>query len=732
MINAIKQNKKAVLAFLLALVMVISIIPFTATEVHAVEVAPTAEGTEAFTRDFTLEMWSNADTSKQETHQMSYTDGAWNTVKSNILPATALAYAGNGVTVTSFDNYSVALTEDQSNEAAFNGADVMIATGTATKDDPLSLHFEHYYAKVTFNVTLTEEFEDTDEISNFYVVTKDEYVPEVIAYNSATNQYSAYVTAGTYSAGSKFLKIEIGNYTGDNRLVANIPSTGLTLAAGKHYTFNLKVGKEKVEITEVKINDGYLNGWYDEESLNGDGIIGIPDAGKDAWVADDQVIAALTSDKYGTQNTTLTYDGANWNYPAGTTFKYLEDETPTVTAVYAPSDTHGLGEYIEILAEIADGKLNVSLVDFHQTYSRLRIVGAAGQKLSVTTSGFTPAGATEEGNYSYDVTADANGNAFLYGSFAKDGTVVVTDTATGKTLIRWVFDEPTVDRKGYALFTGTVVDLNALTETYVVNDSGAYHFSGTGNYGIKVESGSPIVYLSTNSEITVASGNALDITATNSTTTVIVEVGGGCSLTAENGAGIFVAEGSTVHITSQTRDNSLTVNGGAGNPGIGGCITGNNDTGEACGNIKVSDITLYVHSKDESHLGTLSAAIGTAGNGGSGTITIDDATVYAYGACTLNDYAPSIGAGYDWSFGAMDISTPIIIRNSEVHAYRGGEYADYIGCAGNSNGASNADSAINCGDGGSVTNSTIYCYTGADDTEADKSVTYDASGNASE
>ena len=38
MIQTIKQNKKAVLAFFLALVMLIGLIPFTATEVQAVTI----------------------------------------------------------------------------------------------------------------------------------------------------------------------------------------------------------------------------------------------------------------------------------------------------------------------------------------------------------------------------------------------------------------------------------------------------------------------------------------------------------------------------------------------------------------------------------------------------------------------------------------------------------------------------------------------------------------------
>ena len=38
---------------------------------------------------------------------------------------------------------------------------------------------------------------------------------------------------------------------------------------------------------------------------------------------------------------------------------------------------------------------------------------------------------------------------------------------------------------------GTAIDLSSLTETYVISNSGEYIFTGSGCYGIKVESGNP-------------------------------------------------------------------------------------------------------------------------------------------------------------------------------------------------------------------------------------------------
>lgn len=46
--------------------------------------------------------------------------------------------------------------------------------------------------------------------------------------------------------------------------------------------------------------------------------------------------------------------------------------------------------------------------------------------LTVTTTGFTPAGATSKATAAYTLTTDNNGNAFLYGVFSEGATVSVT------------------------------------------------------------------------------------------------------------------------------------------------------------------------------------------------------------------------------------------------------------------------------------------------------------------
>ena len=115
--------------------------------------------TEAFTRDFTLALWNTTGATCHETHRMTYDGTDWNTVSTQLLPASALAYCGQTVTVTSPGQYSVALTKDQSNADAFHLADVMIATGKVDENGLLSLHFKHHYAKATFRVTLADEFQ---------------------------------------------------------------------------------------------------------------------------------------------------------------------------------------------------------------------------------------------------------------------------------------------------------------------------------------------------------------------------------------------------------------------------------------------------------------------------------------------------------------------------------------------------------------------------------------------
>ena len=102
-----------------------------------------------------------------------------------------------------------------------------------------------------------------------------------------------------------------------------------------------------------------------------------------------------------------------------------------------------------------------------------------------------------------------------------------------------------------------------------------------------------------------------------------------------------------------------------------------------------------------------------------GTITIENATVYAYATAISSIVCPAIGSLYM-------IPTIIISNNSEVYAHRGFDQnpspADWIGIG-----------ATYEGEGGqiqaTVTNSTVHCYTG---NTLDKTVVYNENGTGTE
>lgn len=238
--HGLKPKRAPVLAFLLAAVMMIGMIPFTSTEAHAMTIDTTSGGITWENGDsFTLHLFNQNDPSKTETHTVTYDGTAWSQPKSSILPATAFAYIGTGVTVTSPTEYSVTLAADQSTGDLLTNADVMIATGTVTKDSVLDLKFSHCFAKLT----LASEFDSTATITEVKVHTNDTNTPEVTAYING-NAVTALVTPGVYTAGDEFMEITV---TGaEEPLKVKVPEGGLTFVAGIHYTFDLTVGKSDV------------------------------------------------------------------------------------------------------------------------------------------------------------------------------------------------------------------------------------------------------------------------------------------------------------------------------------------------------------------------------------------------------------------------------------------------------------------------------------------------------
>ena len=197
-------------------------------------------------------------------------------------------------------------------------------------------------------------------------------------------------------------------------------------------------------------------------------VIGTQDEGKTAWENGDQIIVTLTSQKYGEQAAALTYDGSSWSTEAS--LSYLENETPSVSVFYAPcyevteegamqlrsGMQLGMTEYLSGYYEIENGIMTITFEGAIRTYSRLRIATMPEATLTVTTTDFTPAGATSEATEAYTLTADEKGNAYLYGVFAEGATVSVKKGSV--TLTDYTFKQDTEANTSYALDTRPVID----------------------------------------------------------------------------------------------------------------------------------------------------------------------------------------------------------------------------------------------------------------------------------
>ena len=199
--------------------------------------------------------------------------------------------------------------------------------------------------------------------------------------------------------------------------------------------------------------------------------IGTPDAGKTQWAENDEIIITVKSEKYGTQYTTLTYDGEEWCFDDY--LKYLEGEneedgTLEVTALYAPcyevlddaislkeGMIQGMDEYLEVKCHIENrGVLQIPFSQAKRNYSRIRIVCSDGvEELWVRAMYFIPAGHERQTSCEiHHVPMDDNGNAFIYGTFEEGGSIEVEDCdIEGAKLAVHRFTEITRPDKSYAL-----------------------------------------------------------------------------------------------------------------------------------------------------------------------------------------------------------------------------------------------------------------------------------------
>ena len=213
--------------------------------------------------------------------------------------------------------------------------------------------------------------------------------------------------------------------------------------------------------------------------------IGTPDPGKTSWAEGDELLLEMTSNTYGTQYATFTYNDKSWKLTSGE-LVYLEGDPAYIPHVYyAPNykweagklvlkegKVAGTDEYIEGNARITgnDETITVSFAGATRNYSRLRIATMPNKPITVDINYFTPAGSSDmKWDQKYALTSDEKGNAYLYGNFVTNSQFTVKYEEA--PLASHTFLQATVNAKSYAL-DATVVSLadEGLTFDQIVED----------------------------------------------------------------------------------------------------------------------------------------------------------------------------------------------------------------------------------------------------------------------
>ena len=257
--------------------------------------------------------------SKADFYKYTYQDGEWvsdNPMKIRDFNTIEKVYAYIGIPdINHYElnvclNYRQFITDedklicDQSDDLL--KFDWMIPTGEValpTADNPvINAHFLHGLAKVTIgNIVYASEYDETPEITDVrfksfdsscyndpYDNIQNEFIGwninygiiDVIPFEDKTN--------GTYTA-MLVTNRELNNddeiiiptewtlltlkVNGEEKIVKLVddPTTDKNealLEAGKHYTFDLKVGKDKVTLTPTTTDTDFPGGWNYEEDLN--------------------------------------------------------------------------------------------------------------------------------------------------------------------------------------------------------------------------------------------------------------------------------------------------------------------------------------------------------------------------------------------------------------------------------------------------------------------------------
>lgn len=224
---------------------------FAPQQEDIVKIASANIATEVQTRVNTLDdgtQWENTDqillvnNSRDNKNSGTYTynDNAWSLTRGTVL------YASGTNSFTAYYPASVdfSLPTDQSDEAKIKSADRMTATADGVaKGESVALSFERENSMVTITPSFNTEFGDDATISSLQIAGITPFHPE------DAEDYKAIIAPST-TGFEVSVKVKVGE--AEQTLTAN---TTTAIEAGKHYTFNLTVGKTAVGITSVSVND---------------------------------------------------------------------------------------------------------------------------------------------------------------------------------------------------------------------------------------------------------------------------------------------------------------------------------------------------------------------------------------------------------------------------------------------------------------------------------------------
>ena len=183
-----------------------------------------------------------------------------------------------------------AIPDDQSTLENLKKADCMNArwAGTPTTET-INFNLKHRLSMVTVNYIFASEFEEepdmTPEIySKARVVTFTDKVDlpmltsvgiidiwvkaykheELDAYeNVVAKKFTAIVSPDAYAAGDEFIRVTI-----DGQVLTAKMKEDITFAEGTHYTFDLKVGKDKVTLTPTTTSTDFPGGWNNDSEVD--------------------------------------------------------------------------------------------------------------------------------------------------------------------------------------------------------------------------------------------------------------------------------------------------------------------------------------------------------------------------------------------------------------------------------------------------------------------------------